>query len=200
MPVVNPNQIVPPNQFKVLPATGAPTRLKKSPLSPTREGRYTALAATKVFGSNGPALSNEDAFIRHFVTETEAGGGKVLFDSNQFPALLNAFVDGGTLIRDNHLRVVVEVNGVPIIHVASGGVVGAGEFDITDNASVIECEFGTAYGAGTKLEWYINSDTDVIVLNQNVDFPANQFVQENLFLHLLAEDQIVNVAPVAGFG
>jgi len=199
MAVVNPNQIVPPNQFKVLPATGAPTRLGKSPLSRTRAGQYTALAATKVYGSNGPALSNEDAFIRHFVTAAEAGGGKVTFDSNQFPALLNAFVDAGTLTRENNLRVVCEVNGTPIIHVASGGVVGAGEFDITDNASVIECEFGTAYGEGTKLEWYINADADVIALNQDADLPTGQLVQEQLFLHLLAEDQIVNVAPAAGF-
>lgn len=199
MGVVNPNQTVPPDQFKVLPAAGAPTRLGTSPLSRNREGRYTALAATKVYGTNGPALSNEDKFIRHFVTAAESGGGKVTWDSDQFPALLNAFVDGGTLSRENNMRVVIEVNGVPIIHVASGGVVGAGEFDVTDNASVIEVEFGTAYGEGTQFEFYINDDDDVFNLNQDTDFPANQFVSEMLFLHLLAEDAIVNVAPVAGF-
>ena len=199
MGVPNPYQVTPPEQLKVLPAAGAPTRLGTSPLSRLREGIYQALAATKVYGSNGPSLSDDANFTRHFVTDAEATAVKKIWTAAQFPALANAFLDAGTLSRENNLRVVVEINGAPITHVASGGTPGAGEFHVVDNASVNEIEFGTAYGAGTKMEIYQVADDGVLILNNDVDLPVSQWHQDNLFLFLLAEDQIVNVSAAASY-
>lgn len=139
----------------VIPAAAPVVATAGAELMP--EGQCLALSAgaAVLYGVNFPSKSvNSAKYLALF-----GDGATVAFTSTDYEEL-DAVDVQTTITAANCLRVVVLVNGVPIIRVGSGATAGAGEFKVAGTTTKT-LTLGSTYNAGTKIEVLVLDADDI---------------------------------------
>lgn len=95
-----------------------------------------------------------------------ADGSATTWDSNSYPALINAHDDAAALTNANRLATVLMVNGNPTTRVQSDATPAASQYKIQQSGGVYtltaKSAANGAYAAGTVLEVYMSLTTDIV--------------------------------------
>lgn len=95
-----------------------------------------------------------------------ADGVATTWDSNSYPALINAHDDAAALTNANRLATVLVVNGIPTTRVQSDATPTASQYKIAQSLGVYtltaKSAANGAYAAGTVLEIYMAAVADIV--------------------------------------
>ncbi len=140
--------------INIIPAA-APTRITGSPVNAGDKAKALSPGAAVIYHANKPDTSANSAKYLKLIGD----GTTIGWDSDDYADLAAADVQA-SITAANCLRVIVTVNGTPLVRVGSGATPSAGEFKVS-GTSPITLSVGAAYATGSVIEVYILDASDI---------------------------------------